>query len=127
MPTAKIIEHTAQGAAQIGTTDVFGPVPKTSGLALEEFRSLFTQAELMAIDSFADAAYLATLTPAISLTNGQRANMRFFLEKARSHGASNMIDVTGAKMSQALTFLEGQDFIASGRKAQIIAGTVQTT
>lgn len=94
------------------------PPNQVNGLSWEGFRKLFTDAELEGLDSFEDGT--------ITLTTAQKRKIKVFIEKGKARGQANSLDVTTAGMGAAIDFLEARGFIASGRKAEIVAGKIRS-
>lgn len=96
------------------------PPAKVRQLCWEDFRKLFTDAELEALDSY-DLAGCP-----VSLTDAQKVKLRAFIEKGKSRGAAFSIDVTTNGIATALDYLVARGFIQAGRKAEIIAGDIKS-
>lgn len=102
------------------------PSPRTSGLSYDQFRALFTVAELTLLDSHDTDAYLQAVgkTP---LTVTQKAQVRYLISEAKATGdGPRGINLGSPKMGAAVDALIAMGLIDAGRKAEIIAGTVKS-
>lgn len=106
---------------KFGTTETINhpdpppPPAKVAALSWEQYRALFTDAELEGLDSWGDGT--------ITLNAAQKRKISTFIEKGKARGSDRLIDVTTAGMGNALDYLEARGFIVAGRKAEIMAGT----
>lgn len=115
------------GSAGTYTNPTPYPAPavpvKTQKLSWEEFRKLFTEAELEALDSYDMAGC------AVTLTDAQKIKIRAFIKKGEARGADRLIDVTTAGMANAIDYLVARGFVSGTndtRKNEILGGTVKS-
>lgn len=97
--------------------------PKTQKLSWEEFRKLFTEAELEALDSYDMTGC------AVVLNDAQKIKLRAFMKRGEARGADSLIDVTTPGMANAIDYLVARGFVSAvgdTRKNEIIAGTVKS-
>lgn len=102
---------------------------KLSGLTYDEFRKLFTVAELTILDSCTDDDFMTAmeLTP---LTVLQKGNIRFLISEAKATGAGQGINLASPKLvgvenpptPGALDALISYGLLDLSRKAEILAG-----
>jgi hypothetical protein len=102
-----------------------GGAAKTAGLRYDDFRKLFTVAELTILDSADVDAYLTAVgkTP---LTVAQKASLRYLISEAQATGAGAGINLGSSKMGAAIDAIIAMGLVDSARKAEIIAGTVKS-
>lgn len=101
------------------------PSVKTSGISYDEFRALFTSAELTILDSCTDDAFMSAvnLTP---LTVLQKGNMRFLISEAQATGAGRGINLASPKLTDAINALIGYGLLAANRKSEVLSGKIKS-
>lgn len=115
------IDHRVDGVV-VGQIEVPDPPAKTSGLAYDEFRKLFTIAELTLLDSYDHDDYFQAMGFA-PLTVVQKANVRFLISEAKATGSGPIgINVQSPKMATALAALMSYGAISNERRLEILAG-----
>ena len=94
---------------------------KTARLSWDEFRKLFTDAELEGLDSYDDGTII--LTPA------QKRKIKTFLEKGKARGYDRAINLASGGISAAIDYLVARGFIdgtGDTRKTEILAGVIKS-
>jgi hypothetical protein len=99
---------------------------KSSGLRYDDFRKLFTQAQLMLLENYDSDAYFTGVgkTP---LTVSQKAQVRFFIGEATATGGGvKGINLLSPKMAAACDALVAMSIISPSDKADIQAGKIKS-